>query len=776
VVAIDDLQWGDADSAAVLADLVHHPSAPPILLVACHRSEDEARSPVLALVRAGRGSSVAPPGALREIAVGALSDDEALALLAEVGGDDDTARKRALVRDCGGSPFFLTELARDPATGDGAMNLDRALQSHFERLPDDARALLQLCAVAAQPLATDLALRAAGLRREGAAVATLRTARMVRVRRVRDRQQIEPYHDRIREAVVASLDAEARRGLHRALAQALEPDGARDHEALVMHWLEAGEPRRAGRYAARGAAAAEDALAFEQAARLYAIALAHGDPDAAQRRAMMARRAHALTCAGSLDEAAEAFAAAAADATGDDALELRRLAVEQWLRAGQPDRAMADMDTLLRAIGYRLPRSRAGARASLLGQGLILKLRGDRLRRRPKVALTPAFDRRIHVLHSLATGMAFVNPFIGRVLQFRLMRDALASADKRYYGIGMSMNFGYLGSAGPHNLPRVESLRSRGLAVATELGDAVLAAWVEGGAGMASMLCGRWREGYDRLQRGVENMRGEVSQRWQLDVADIYSAAGLWYLGRTADLVEAVSSGLREAEARGDRIIERGLRSWRSNATWLVLGRPDEAEAHVDAVVPARQPGEAFQLKHYYELLARGQIALYRGDGDAAFRRLVDAWRELEGSMLLHVQIVRIEGWHLRGRCALGAAATASDAEPLLRDAARAVRRIEREGTPWGAPLAAALRAGIAHRRDRGDEARAALEAAVAGFAAADMALYEAAARRRLGALRGDDAGAAMIAEATAFMTRERVADPDAMTAMLVPGWAHAPG
>src|SRR5262249_61868154 len=105
-------------------------------------------------------------------------------------------------------------------TGDAAPRLARVLQDHVARLPDDARALLTLCAVAARPLGTDLALRAARLEREGAAVVTLRTARLVRIRRAGAVQQIEPYHDRIRETVVAALAAPARPRRHRALAEA----------------------------------------------------------------------------------------------------------------------------------------------------------------------------------------------------------------------------------------------------------------------------------------------------------------------------------------------------------------------------------------------------------------------------------------------------------------------------------------------------------------------------------------------------------------------------
>src|SRR5262249_56325776 len=126
-------------------------------------------------------------------------------------------------------------------------------------------------------------------------------------RQLGDEMILQPAHDYVRSAVLASLDAEARAGWHEALARAFEavqgPDPL-DSQAVVEHWLAAGHPANAAHHAVSAALRVEEAFAFRRAAELYDVALAFGPWDAAGQRDLLRRKAHALQCAGQLDEAA----------------------------------------------------------------------------------------------------------------------------------------------------------------------------------------------------------------------------------------------------------------------------------------------------------------------------------------------------------------------------------------------------------------------------------------------------------------------------------------
>ena len=152
-----------------------------------------------------------------------------------------------------------------------------------------------------------------------------------------------------------------------------------------------------------------------------------------------------------------------------------------------------------------------------------------------------------------------------------------------------------------------------------------------------------------------------------------------------------------------------------------------------------------------------------------------EAWPALQKSGFLALEGIGVVLHYLRGCAALAAAETAPT-EPragaiskraLLREADRAARRLRRVSLPTGAPLSLAIAAGVHAQRGQKELRTRALESAIAGFDAVDMALHRESARLVLGLVSGP---AVEVERARAWMCEEAVQNPLALARATVPG------
>jgi eukaryotic-like serine/threonine-protein kinase len=756
VLVVDDLQWADADSLRLLSEVMHPPDAPPLLLLATVRSD----APPLEL-----------SGEVRELALHELPPEEAhrLAVLILAGLAGDADRAGAIAREAGGHPLFIDELVRHSLGGGaGAARLDDALGERIGRLDGEVRRLLELLAVAGTPLQQETAARAAELtpaelnRHAG----FLRVSRLVRTGGARGTDPIETYHDRVRQAMLARLDDEARRRCHERLALALEAEMQPEPGALAVHWRGAGDWPRAAAHAVTAAAQAVEALAFDRAARLYRTAL-ELLPEGSNLRDLRMALADALANAGRGAEAAEAYLAAVAHAPEGEALELRRMAADQFLRAGHIDEGLTALESVLGAAGMHLAPTPRRALASLLLSRARLRLRGLRFRERDSSHLAPRALLRIDVCWSVATTVGMVDAIRGADFQTRNLLLALRAGEPRRVARALAVEAAYASLSGVPGAPRAKKLLAAAGALARRLDDPHTSAICELATGIACSYVGRWRADREHCERAEKLLRERCTGvMWEVTTAQFFTTWALAYLGEIDYLRRRVDRCLRDAWGRGDLYAATQLCTGQANLAWL--GRDDpEGAREVLRESMKRWSNRGFLVQHWTEVLALCQTDLYCGDGKAAHERLLQTWPPLQRSLLLRIQLTRIEALHLRARAALARAQMEPSArEELLASAARDARRIENEGVHYGVPLARLVQAAVMAARGQTEEAAASLATAAAELDGCDMALHAAAARRRHAELIGGDDG-----HASDWMALQKIKNPARMTALLAPGF-----
>ncbi|MCB9597645.1 MAG: AAA family ATPase [Sandaracinaceae bacterium] len=721
VLFVDDVQWGDEDSAQLLLDVLEPGPVPGVLLLFACRAEGVAESAFLrALDAAGHVARA------RRVSLGPLSEAAATELATACLERPSADAVDRVVREAAGHPMFLSELARESTPRVG-VSLDAVLAVRLEALSPAARALIEITAVAGAPVPRDLVEGAAGAGPEESRA--LARSRLVRVGRSRGAATLEPFHDRVREVALARAgDAVPRH--HRRLADALLELGDADPERLSRHLHAAGAHEEALPHTLAAARAAREALALQRAVSLLRLALDHTPADDAAWPARQRALADALVDVGRGSEAAERYRLAAAKLEAAEAVELERRAVEQWLRCGQIDRGLDALDRVLHQLDLPSLDGFVAPLASFVWDSARLGLGARRpAPLRPPEALDPRELARVDALLALGAPLTLVDSVRGLALTQRGVRLAYRSGDPRRLVDALTHDAIHMTRQGSAHVERVAETLGRARELAVTLDDLALAR-VEGGVAVTSFLLGRFRE-TQRSAAIVEDLLSRAPGRqFDLDVARRWALKAAYFTGDLAWLRDRTRVLLRDAIERDDLFNEVGLRLRLGPVIAMMEDRPDQAFADLDRAME-RWSGRKVFLQHFIETIGRAEVALYAGDGAAARAVIEDAWAAIERTQILRSEQVATEAYFVRA-CA---AVAAGD----LDGAARFQRRLSGTRASYTQALGRLIEAAIL--RGRGDRSGAAegFARAAAALEAVDLHSFAWAAHARRAELAGDD-------------------------------------
>jgi hypothetical protein len=481
-----------------------------------------------------------------------------------------------------------------------------------------------------------------------------------------------------------------------------------------------------------------------------------------------------LVLAGHGVDAADAFFRALPGASPERAVELRRLATIELLRAGMVNRAFEELRRAKDILGMSAPVKALEALLMLLWRRLKIRFRGLRLRKGPAGGPTPLMLQRMDMLWGIGGALSPVDQLRGNVYQAEHLLLAMQSGDRYRFARALAIESSVHATAN-RDPGLTQRVIEQGLEMAGACGHPHALSAVKGLGGVSRMLEGRFHDGLRMMREAQaiirENLQGTLA--WDRNILVMFELRTLSMLGEVGELTARIPEFVRDAEARGDMYTTISART--AHCCWAWLG-PDQPDAALEQVRIAdkRWVRDGYSLQHWYTTQAIGEVGLYRGEVAEAAARVAREWKAM--FVIRHkIQFTRAEILFLRARLSLALARERQNARSeLLEAVVLDARALLKEPTPWIRAHGHLL---LACAASFDDEALAAVRLAEAEsrFIASDMKLMALISRLRRAQLTPGEAGTELCIETESALRALGVAHPQGFARMLAPGFLSRP-
>ena len=754
VLFLDDLQWLDADGAALLEQLLTGPMPPALLWVLTERCGET--GPARAAL-----SAASRCGALVTLSLAPLSASACTQLASELSATPlDPAA--SILQESGGSPLLLRALVRSARVeGRTARTYAELVIATLDDLGLEARRLLAWVVLAGRPVSQELLRLAAGAPEAAwKPLRALHNAGLVRTLTRAGQRSIAAHHDRVAEVVTSMLNDATRRALHLAWAEAAERLALDDPEFLADQYFRGGARAQAAHHFERAGDRARAAVALQRACELYARTLECLSPERPLHQ--LRKLADAYAAVGDLARAAPLYVEAAmlaqrgspAHATAPAQLQLK--AAEMYLLSGADDTGMKLLRPALREVGIWLPESSLGA----LALGALAMIRME-LALRLRTPAAPRADPRAEIAFRLGYCVAQLHPRHGAALLLWSAARAMRRGSNAQRGTAL------VHSAYVHALLGLGSRSSQTArvheALALTQDDRRARAFVLCGDAVLSFARAECRQTLQKCAAASDFIHRErVEERWLLIQLQTIAACVRVMSGDLLEL-DALAAPL-EAEARelGNRAVIVQVQSARAWAA-LAAGDPSRMQAYARE---ARATWKAARLSTLYGLAIWGEChrMLYEGDPAGARQLLREEAPAFARSSLAHTQPWSTALTLLWASVELSCSTRAHDAR--WRAACAWLRRLDRERSAWAGAGSALLRAALARRSGQRGRATKLYEVARDGFTDAGMHGYAAAASYHLAKL---NRRASQQAAEVPWFRAQQIAEPTKWVRMYAP-------
>jgi class 3 adenylate cyclase/tetratricopeptide (TPR) repeat protein len=619
---LDDLQWADSASLALLLHLARHTCPARVLLLGTYRDDALRRqSPLESALH-----SLSREQLIERITLRRLSREETAALMAASFDMGDVAPEftTLLYQRTEGNPFFTQEVLRallergDVYRQEGHWeqraldeiavpeSIRSAIAERASRLSATAQAVLQEASVLGQTCAY-AELLGMSTRPESELDAALDEATAAGLVREDARGGYNFNHALTQQAFYAELPARRRHRLHRAAGEAIERQPHRERRVaeLAWHFLQADDAERALPYALAAGDQAEAVFGHTEAEHYYqtAVELARELGDRPREAEALERLAKVLRVLSRYDQALAALDAALAlyQQAGDPEGMGRITALIGQVHSdrGTPAEGVARLQPLLATLEARGVSARVLAGLSdALAQLLHLSGRyGEQLAEAERAAALARASQDPRLLAQVEMRRGNALRMLGRMEEAtRVLEEVIRLAEETgdpeqlaYALDNVSVVYLLCGE-----FARTSEYGERALALAERLGDRLVIELMLLRRGINGFVMGHWEQAqadFTHAQALVE----QVGMSW----VSMYAALGqgLVSLARGHDdgssyLEEAVALGERTGDLQVLRLAQSALAE-----RDLLAGQPEAARARLEPLLD--RPGQQEALVTY---------------------------------------------------------------------------------------------------------------------------------------------------------------------------------
>jgi hypothetical protein len=770
VIWIDDLQWGDLDSAQMLQDWLMRPIEAPVLLIMSYRSDETATSACLSAL-------VSPAAKSKQLAtqhgieLRPMQDSDVHALCSRRFGAAQPLPPiiAKIVRDAQGNPFLATQLtalaAAKLSRGDSdlrSLSVEDLVLHTSSLLSESALNLLRVLSVAGRPLAPRIALQASNVtRNQRARVDELQTLRLVRTRYVSGKKLLDIYHDRVRTSIEGSLTVLERKRIHQTLLDLLLSHGSSDNPWLHELALGAGQPSLARHYGLLAADAANANLAFERAAELYGRCLPHVLNDGERSQVLQKLAAAHVRCRRG-KQAATAYLEASKLAGDQERTELLHLAAAHLLRSGYFEEGERVVKQVLAALEISVPRSELGLYAAIGWERARIAVLQRRVTPRADVVLPPSAKRLGTLYAMLALDTQCHMPLRAALFQMRATRMCFQYGERQTTARAYCMNAALAtlsaeSAYADEMLARAEALIDVSNDPETLLELYVARAFCAGNLGREAEMIEPARAAEQLYE--TNSVGGALGDYFYMFIVRAMLCSALQFLGRHTEASEEVRRLLSDAAATDNRCAALLATMVRTGHEQVDNGCR-ESRARLDAE-RSELPADNLTALHLLHTMAVLRTACATGEHDWALSIYADFEPKFESSPLKRsvylVYLLRIHHARLvlNQHVALG---HTSDPEHSIRTDLRWLNKHAPPTFRKPTKLRLLGRAALI----RGERVRAAELLEQSRLAHAELGAADEAERDRyaLGLLMGGDQGSQLTSQAIAALSGLGVRDP----------------